>query len=121
MSKLAGQVTAAASDNADLAFFLIGTNDTVDDDTFRAEYQAQVSNFMASNVAATVYLIGILPRVGNEVRRVTQNELIATVAANLGVTYINTDSWDVEKSDGLHPTTAGQIDLADRLWALLTA
>jgi lysophospholipase L1-like esterase len=114
---MAPQVVAAANDNAAKIFILIGTNDTIVTDAFRAEYQAEVEDLQASNPDATIYLLGILNRFDGITRRNTQNPLIATVATNTSTTYIDTDDWieAADTRDNLHPNASGFQKIADQL------
>jgi len=121
-NNLAGQVTAAALDWADQAFFLIGTNDTDSSDTFRSIYEGQVNALKTSNPVAAIYLLGVLPKT-TEGNRATLNGMISTVATNTGATYINTDGWidpATDTSDGIHPTATGHQKIADALWEAIT-
>jgi lysophospholipase L1-like esterase len=113
------QVTASASDNADVIILEFGTNDA-DDAGITAEYQAQIVALQASNPAARIYGLGILPRSSDNVA--VNNPRIHTACTNAGVTYWDPVGWidpATDTSDGVHPTAAGHAKIATQILALL--
>jgi lysophospholipase L1-like esterase len=115
------QTVEAASDNADIIIILLGTNgDTYD---VQAEYTENLQELQTSNPNAVIYGVGIIPRDdGGDNGRSIKNPRIAAACAAAGVTYWDTDGWIVpatDTTDGLHPTEAGQIKIANEMLARL--
>jgi hypothetical protein len=116
MTKQTGQ---AASDAAQVIFILLGTNDSVQDDTFRAMYQTNLSALKTSNPTATIYALGILASTGDR-GQATKNPLIQTACANVSVTYWDTTNWinpATDTDDGLHPNDAGKVKIASQVFS----
>lgn len=112
----------STADNADFTIILLGTNDGTN---FTAEYQENLQELWGA-LHKPIYAMGVLPKT-NTSGRATQNGYIEAAvasaqAAGVNVTYWNTDSWidpATETSDGLHPTSAGDIKIADQVLARL--
>jgi lysophospholipase L1-like esterase len=128
MAHMDGEVVAAASDNADIIIFALGTNDS-DDAGIVAEVEENIDEIRGTNPNATVYYMNVLPRWtdiggGTPVDKSGQRVKIATACAAKGVTCWDTynDPWIVagDTSDGLHPTAAGSLKIANKILALLT-
>jgi lysophospholipase L1-like esterase len=115
------QTVAAENDNADVIFILLGTNG--DTYVIQAEYEENLEELKTSNPNAVIYGIGILPRADpTDNGRSTKNPLIEAACSSAGVTYWNTDGWidpATDTTDGLHPTEAGQIKIANEILARL--
>lgn len=112
------QVAASANDNADKIIILLGTNDTVTDDTLRAEYEENLLELKASNQSAIIHGVGILDR--TDMTGVADKRTrIQTACANTGAVYhdpsgvINTSTM---LTDGTHLNALGNSALA--AWVL---
>jgi lysophospholipase L1-like esterase len=119
------QTAAAATDNADVIFVALGTNDN-NDAGITAEYQENLVEIAGTNANAKIYCLGIWPKTSDAYRAANNTRIQTAVtnaaAAGVNCTYWNTDGWidpSTETSDGLHPTTAGHIKIRDRVLALL--
>lgn len=112
------QVTAAASDNADIIVIEFGTND---DDPLRSTYETQLNALKASNANAHIYCLSILNRTPDN-NRLLKNPRIQTACANAGVTFWDTEGW-FDPSDnldgGTHPDAAHNQKIAAQVLARL--
>jgi len=107
---MAGQVAAAANDNAKIILIELGTNDASGSDVIRTTYIAGVQALQASNPRATIYGMGVLNR-HVETYRAYNNTKISAACNATGITFWNTDGWVTDPddlSDVLHPITLGR-------------
>lgn len=132
MTHLAGQVTAAASDDCSLGIIHMGTND---DDagnmaTLQAEVEEQIIALRASNPRMTLYYMNVLPRWtdvggGTEVSKENIRHAIAAACTAQSVTCWDTyhTSWitSADTSDGLHPNQTGANKIYTQIAGLLPA
>jgi lysophospholipase L1-like esterase len=131
----AAQVTAAASDNADIIIVELGTNDDNAGNmaTLQATAEAQLAILKASNPRAALYWLNVLPRWtdvggGTPVDKGNIRTAIAAACTAKGVTCWDTFTapWiaAADTVDGLHPTYIGQTGtghrkIADQILLLL--
>lgn len=118
---MATQAAAAANDDANIIICMLGTNDTIVDDTLRAKYQASLATLQASNSRARIYGVGIFDRT-DMTGVIEKNGRIQTACNNVGVTYkdptgVITPATDT--TDGTHWTTGGKTKVSD--WVLTWA
>jgi hypothetical protein len=131
-ANLAGQVTAAASDNADKIIIHAGTNDNNAGDmgALQTIVQTAIDNLRISNPSAAIYFMNVLPRwtdIGGGTP-VDKGNIRTAIAA--ACTAKNIPCWDTFTSpliaaantgDGLHPTAAIQLSkVAPFVFARLT-
>lgn len=122
---LAGQVTLADADDADIIIIALGTND-VDNDTIQSVATAQLAILKASNPRATIYWMGILPRNYLIDSGGVNNPRISAACTANGVTFwdTRTDPWIVtatDTDDGLHPNAIGVGKIVTKVISLLPA
>jgi len=129
-AQLAGQVTASASDNADVIVLHMGTNDDNAGNmaTLQTTVETAIDNLRTSNPNATIYCMNVLPRWtdaggGTPVDKGNIRTAIAAACVAKNVTCWNTFTtpWITagQTSDGLHPTAAGHAAIAAQILARL--
>jgi lysophospholipase L1-like esterase len=121
-SNLAAQVTASASDNADIIIMALGTNDDNAGNmaTLQAAVESGIDTLRGTNAAATVYYMNVLPRTSGDKALVRAAIAAACAAKSVTCWDTVTDAWidpATDTSDGLHPTAAGYVKIRDRILA----
>ena len=127
---LPGQVTLAASDNADKIFIMMGRNSgggtPATDETVLA---AQLSQLHTDHPNAVIYQLCLLesdPPYGTYAaeKAAIQSAVATAQAAGVPVTFWDTAGWidpATDTSDGIHPTEAGYTKIKNEVLALLSA
>lgn len=130
MSNLDAQVTAAATDSANLIIIHIGTNDDNAGDmtALQAEVEENLIELKASNPLATIYVMNVLKRwtAVDGVTEVAKGNIRTAIAA--ACTAQSVTCWDTytstwidaaDTSDGLHPNDAGHAKILTQILARL--
>lgn len=122
---MADQVTASASDAADIIIVELGTNDSTDTGTSTI-YSNGLAALRSTNASARIYCMGILPSTNGtaQTNGVVDaiNAVIQAAAIANGCTYLDTAGWIIpatDTADGLHPNASGSIKIANRLVSLI--
>jgi lysophospholipase L1-like esterase len=122
------QITATASDDADIIIIELGTNDNEGGNmtTLQLKVESSIVDLKASNARAQIFYMNVLPRWTNSggetvVDKHLTRAAIATACAAQGITCWDTSSWitSIDTSDGLHPTAAGYIKVAQKALSVL--
>ena len=125
MANMDAHVAAAAADDCDHYWILLGVNDNPATDV-TAEYQENLIELAGTNTRAKIYALGILnTSLRTAEQRNTRNSQISTAAASAAeaganVTYWNTDDWidpATDTTDGLHPNAAGTAKVVAQVLA----
>lgn len=130
LSSLAGQVTAAANDNADDIIICLGTNDDNAGNmaTLQTIIETAVDNLRVSNPNANIYYMNVPPKWTDATgtTEIDKSNIRTTVAA--ACTAKNVTCWDTytvpwiaasDTSDGTHPTAAGHNNISNQAIARL--
>jgi lysophospholipase L1-like esterase len=129
-AQLAGQVTASASDMADIATIHLGTNDDNAGNmtTLQAIVETQIAALKISNSSARIFYMNVLPKWTNNTTgpEVDKSNIRTAIAA--ACTAQSVICWDTystpwitqdQTSDGTHPTAAGHAAIATQVLARL--
>ena len=131
ISHLAAQVSAAATDNAQLIIIHMGTNDNDAGDmgVLQAEVEEQLAILKSTNPRAGIYYMNVLPRwqdntTGPEVSKGNIRAAIAAACAAQSVTCWDTYStpWIAQTTDtldGLHPNDSGHAKILTEILSRL--
>ena len=120
---MATQVTAAASDNANIIIIALGTNDNNAGDmgALQATYEAGIVALKATNPNATIYAMNVLPRWEDETTGAEVDKSNIRTAIAAACTAQSVTCWDTyttpwidqdETVDGTHPDATGQAAIA---------
>lgn len=126
MTDMADQVTAVASDDADIIIIELGANDNDagDMEALQAEVEEQIGILKASNPRATIYYLNVLPCWEDETGVVEKDKSHIRAAIALACTAQNVTCWDTytapwltasDTVDGVHPTPDGEIKIANEV------
>ena len=129
---LTKQTGESASDDASIIIIHMGTNDDNAGDmtALQAMVETNLASLKVTNPDATIYYMNVLPRWtdtggGTEQDKSNIRAAIAAACAAQSITCwdTRTDPWitAADTTDGLHPNAAGNVKIADRVYALLTA
>jgi lysophospholipase L1-like esterase len=128
ISNMDAQVTAAASDNADIIIIALGTNDDNAGNmaALQAEVEENIAELKVSNPNAKVYWMNVLPQWtdtggGTPIDKSNIRTAITAACTAQGITCWDTFAapWITagQTSDGVHPNTAGHAAIAAQILA----
>lgn len=123
-TNMAAQVTAAATDNADIIIMALGTNDNNAGDmgALQTAVENGIDTLRGTNPSAALYYMNVLPRASGDKSLVRAAIVAACAAKSVPCWDTVTDPWIVpatDTSDGLHPNAAGNVKIRDRVLALI--
>jgi lysophospholipase L1-like esterase len=124
------QTLAAANDGAYKIIIQLGTNDNNAGDmtALQAKAEAKIVELKASNPAATIYWMNVLPRWTNTGGGTVVDKSNIRTAIAAACTAQSVTCWDTfstpwitaaQTADGLHPNTAGHVAIAAQVLARL--
>lgn len=129
-TEMDGQVTASATDGANIIILALGTNDNDAGDmtALQAEVEENIAELKLTNAGARMYFMNVLPKWTDSTGATPIDKSHIRTAIAAACTSQSITCWDTftspwitaaQTSDGTHPTSAGHQAIATQVLARL--